>query len=648
MASPTTGPRTSRPLSHLTTLLLPIALAVAMFGAPVAGSAGGPTVQGSGDASAAPLRLVAGTNPSPTLRTFTLNVCFCLNKTKARADLRRAMRTLGDVGGFQEMSQAEDRASLMEVAKAEDWGWYMPTDGGEAIPIVWDRQRFRLIEGRTIKVHGPEDGVTPSRYINSVRLRELSSGKVFGFINTHVISGASRDAQLSNMKRIPRLRLHLELLRGEIKRLFTQTEHVFISGDLNVNYLADRRRKNPGLPTDRLGDLVNFDMPNEGSFNPTSLLDYGMTVKNDGGLRRTGAAIVKGFNSDHSAIAFTYRVLDLFETGPVLNRPDGNGYDKRRVLDRVVRAVQGAESGATIRVATARLGYTPLYRALRDAHARGVGVQVVLGDGESSRQEVSMLETLGADRTSSSWIMRCAGSCLGGNGETSTNFVTVDATNGTPDLTLVSSTAFTGSSKRRWTDVYRNSSSKYYAGLNRIFTRLAADTIDNAPRRRVRWGSHRTQLYPVPNVERRDPVLMALDEVGCTRARGLRTGDGRTNVRAVVGQWAGGRGKRIATALADLNKDGCDVAIVAGPNVKNGIRRILKRAGVPLRTASVEQNLLVIDGRIGKRRGSRLAQVGGPVWTTRGLGSDGAEVMSRDKTAVSAYLDGFSAAFQHG
>ena len=116
----------------------------------------------------------------------------------------------------------------------------------------------------------------------------------------------------------------------------------------------------------------------------------------------------------------------------------------------------------------------------------------------------------------------------------------------------------------------------------------------------------------------------------------------------MVGQWAGGRGRRIATALADLKRDGCDVAIVAGPNVKNGIRRILKGAGVPLRTASVEQNLLVIDGRIGKRRGSRLAQTGGPAWTTRGLGSDGAEVMSRDKGAVSAYLDGFSAAFQDG
>ncbi len=644
MASPTTGPRMSHLVTRLTGLLLPVGLAAALCGALLVS----PAAPQLGERTVAPLELMAETTPSPTLRTFTLNICFCLNKAKAKADLQRAMRTLGDVGGFQEMSQSEDRTSLMEVANAEDWGWYMPLGGGDAIPIVWDRQRFRLIEGNTIKVHGPEEGVTPSRYINSVRLRELSTGKVFGFINTHVISGASRDAQLSNMKRIPRLRLHLEMLRGEIKRLFNETEHVFVSGDLNVNYLADRRRRNPGLPTARLGDLVNFDMPNEGSFNPTSLLDYGMTVKDNGGLERISSGIVKGFNSDHSAIAFTYNVRDLFENGPVLNGPEGNGYAKRRVLDRVVRAVQGTESGATIRLATARLDDTPLYRALRDAHTRGVGVRVVLGDGRSSGREAALVDVLGTSQANGSWIMRCEGSCLGGDGRTATNFLTVSATNGTTELTLVSSSPFISSSKKRGTDVYRHTSRKLYNGFNRVFERLAADTTDTAPRRQVRWGSHRVQLYPVPDLERRDPILTSLENVGCNRARGLRTGDGRTNVRAVVSQWSGARGKAIAAVLADLKNAGCDVAVVAGPKVKNGIRNILNRANVPLRTATVEQNLLVIDGRIGKRRGSRLAQVGGPGWTSRGLGSDGAEVMTRDKDAVSAYLDGFSAAFQRG
>ncbi|MFA6300634.1 MAG: hypothetical protein WC642_15805, partial [Nocardioides sp.] len=286
MASPTASRLASRLASSILGLVLPAALVTGLGVALLVV----PTTQATPAAptaiDAASLRPVAKALPSPTYRTFTINIKHDLNKVKALHDMKRAL-TLGDAGGMQEMSDAEDRESLIRLCKAQDWGWYMPNEGGVAIPIVWNRDRFRLIDGHTVKVHGPQEGVTPSRYINSVRLREIATGKVFGYINTHVISGASRDAQLSNMNRIPRLRKHLKMLRAEILGLFRQTEHVFVSGDLNVNYLADRRRQNAGLPTDALGDLVNFDMPLTGSFNPTSLLDYGLSVKRNGGLVKT-------------------------------------------------------------------------------------------------------------------------------------------------------------------------------------------------------------------------------------------------------------------------------------------------------------------------------------------------------------------------
>lgn len=641
MASPTA----SRLLSSLLGLVLPSALAVTLLAAPAAPPVPDPLVA---VVPATDLRPAAQAVASPTYRTFTLNIKHDLNKAKALADMRRAL-TLGDAGGLQEMSDAEDRDSLIALCKEQDWGYYMPLEGGVAIPIVWNRDRFRLIDGHTVKTHGPQNGVTPSRYINVVRLREIATGKVFGYINTHVISGASRDAQLSNMERIPRLRRHLRLLRLEIQGLFRHTEHVFISGDLNVNYLADRRRQNAGLPTDRLGDLVNFDMPLTGSFNPTSLLDYGMSVKRNGGLVRTDARIVKGFNSDHWAIRFTYRAVDLFETGPLFNAPSGDLDDRRRALDRTVRAVQDAESGDLVRVATARLDDPDLLGALTSAHAEGAAVQVVLGAGTPTSAEQQLETTLGVDQAQPSWLRRCVASCLGGTGRQEANFVLVSRAGGTTELAMISSSAFEAGSTSRSTDVFRSSSPAVYATYGAVFSRMSLDTTDPAKVRTVTMGEgYAAYLYPVPAVPFRDPVLKALKPVGCTEARGLDTGDGRTNVRVAVQAWSGERGQRIATRLAALKRQGCDVVVVAGPQVLQGVRSVLRDGGVPVRTSAVGQNLLVVDGRYGAQAAAHHAFTAGPGWTDLGIGSDGVSLDASYADVVSDYLDGWSRSWQHG
>ena len=58
---------------------------------------------------------------------------------------------LGDVGGFQEFSDLEDRQTLMRLAhrarlRLVHAGHRRRRD---PIPIVWNRTRFRLIDGQT-------------------------------------------------------------------------------------------------------------------------------------------------------------------------------------------------------------------------------------------------------------------------------------------------------------------------------------------------------------------------------------------------------------------------------------------------------------------------------------------------------------------
>lgn len=640
MGAPTAVARlTRRSLATTLATLLPLGLALALAAPQV-----GPVPPAGRADRLAP---AAAASPSPTYRAFSLNVCHCLGPQKAMADVRRAL-TLGDAGGLQEMSDLEDRQNLVKLLKEEDWGWYMPQGAGVAIPIIWDRQRFRLIEGRSVMVHGPEKNVTPARFINTVRLREVATGKVFGFINTHTIAQASRDAQLTDMHRIPRLRKHLRMLRQEIKLLFTTTEHVFAAGDLNVNYLADRRRRLEGLPTDALGDLVSFDMALTGSRGKGSLLDYAMTVRENSGYEKTAATVVRGFNSDHDAVVVTYRTVDLFATGPVLNRPTGSAADRKRVGDRQVRAVMDAEPGDLVRLATARLDDPSVVSALLSALAEGVQVQVVLGPGLATPGEDRLAAALGTDQAAPSWLARCAGTCLGGSGRMETNVLLVSRAGGTTELTMVGSAPVVKSTRHQWSGAFVSSDPEVYAGYGRIFERLAADATDATKTRVLSWGRYTAQLYPVPDVPRRDPVLRGLAPVGCKGARGLQTADGRTNVRVAVGAWAGARGKRIAERLATLKGRGCDVAAVLGPDVQSGIRRILRRAGVPTKNAAVGANLLFVDGRYGKRAGVQKAWTGGPSWSQRALGSDGVSLVVTSRDSVREYLDGFSRAWRQG
>lgn len=578
---------------------------------------------GATAASARPTSLrTAAAPPSAALGVFTLNVQFALTAEQALADMTTAL-TLGDVGGFQEMSDAEDRLSLMALLQSKGWGWYMPVSGGNAIPVVWNKARFRLVSGETVMTHPALDGMSPARYINTVYLREVATGKLFAFINTHAISEASFDAQASDPQRIPYLRQHLAMLRQAIALAYTRTEYVFAGGDLNVNYLADRRRQVPGLPTSALGDLVDFDMPLEGTWGPTSLLDYGMTVKNSG-YRLRESRVVRGFNSDHDALAFIYDPVDLFAEGPLFNRPIGTPAEKRNVQDRLARAVMDAEAGATVQVAMTALDDPQLIDALVAARAEGVNVQVVMGPGAWTDQLRTLIAALGTDQTQPSWFRQCVRSCLGGPGGQQTNFILVSRAGGATNLSMVAAGATGTASTGYWNDALLSTTYEVYRALSTEFSLLAQDGVDPRPIRSRKMGPYAALYYPTP--ETTDHVLKVLKGIKCAPS-----GNRRTRVWVSVPGWAGARGRVLADKLVTLKGYGCDVRAVLGRSVKSSIKRRLTKGKIPTVDRSVAGPLMIVDGRYRKSANARIAWVGGPDWTKKGQGSDAVTVVFPDQ-----------------
>ncbi len=572
------------------------------------------------------LRPVASTSSAP-LRTFTLNVAFPMGKWRARADMKRALTTLdASVGGFQEMSQRVDRESLIGLLRANNWGWYMPRHAGVATPVVFDRERFRLVEGTSVKVHGPEAGVTPSRFINVVKLRELSTGKIFGVINTHAISGASRDAQASNMHRIPRLRKHIRMLRDEILALHEDTEQVVAMGDLNVNYLADRRRRVWGLPTRVLGPVVNFDMPLIGSRGLRSLLDYTMSVQG-GTLERTAGQVVRGFNSDHQAVVITYDVADVFTAGPLTNAPSGGSEAARVVLDHWANAIEKADPGTTVRVATRRIRDAAVTDALLAATARGVEVRVLVNRGARTGEERRLADALGG--ASGSWL-RPAGA------DSQASFLLVERAGGTTNLTLSTSTPVTRRATRGLADAYQTADSAVHGAFLKTFEALAGADVSVAGRTGGAAGDLAVRFGPVADGER-DPVARALAPVRCHDAASRRTRDGQTQVRVAVRGWRGPRGTALARQLRGKARWGCHVRVLAGPGVTSWIVHVLRRGGADVRRVAVSQAMLQVDGHYGRDRDAQVTWAGTHTFDERGLNRVSQTVVSRSEPTLVAY-----------
>ncbi len=165
-------------------------------------------------------------------------------------------------------------------------------------------------------------------------------------------------------------------MASEIKLMSGHTNSLVTTGDLNVNFIADQRRRLAGFPTALFGPFMNFDMPTGQAGK--SLLDYVMTLRG-GGLTLSGAKLVKGLNTDHPAVVATYGggASTLFSPGVLRNSPKARAKGPRRVvLERVLTAIRGAVPGTTVRVQTKKLNNREIKRAIKAARARGVQVVV--------------------------------------------------------------------------------------------------------------------------------------------------------------------------------------------------------------------------------------------------------------------------------
>ena len=168
--------------------------------------------------------------------------------------------------------------------------------------ISWRTDVFELVSASSHRVHKGVAGITPSRYINTVVLRHLATGRLVVRINTHVINGIeSGGLPIDNQRRIPFAKTHMADLRAAIEA-GEQVGAVIWGGDLNIAYNAELRlsaaKRCPWFPLTSLAPVSAFDMPATPSHGTRSIDWTGHT---DGLEAQQPTLWPLGF-SDHRAV----------------------------------------------------------------------------------------------------------------------------------------------------------------------------------------------------------------------------------------------------------------------------------------------------------------------------------------------------------
>ncbi len=180
--------------------------------------------------------------------------------------------------GADEFKQRVDVAGLQEIGRNDKnrylladwtWGYYRPEELQQN-PVIWDTSVFRMIDARgALLAKGREVGdekpsgneVRKDSYATVVRLQHLLTGELVSIINVHLVSGAVRGG-LPWPDRPLLFAMYKEQVASlaEVEETESSWGRVFVVGDFNAGYKADRKQHLKRLPYATLTRLGRVSM----------------------------------------------------------------------------------------------------------------------------------------------------------------------------------------------------------------------------------------------------------------------------------------------------------------------------------------------------------------------------------------------------
>ena len=189
------------------------------------------------------------------------------------------------------------------------------------IAIFWHKDKFKLISSG-FRHGSTQDGV--KKYFVWVKLKENTSGKVFYVINTHFPFDSTIGGSLRNTSGGKAYQKHMPTLVKLIKEFQKTNLPIFVTGDINADYRADKG-KTSALPRAALSEGLNVKSGWEylklkgissgtGTAGSSRIIDYVFSWKQSYityqsmEIIRSGSSRNGWSGSDHKPIALTLTI----------------------------------------------------------------------------------------------------------------------------------------------------------------------------------------------------------------------------------------------------------------------------------------------------------------------------------------------------
>jgi hypothetical protein len=192
------------------------------------------------------------------------------------------IKSVSDVAGLQEAGGAQRRQYL---DGDHSWRIYHAPDLPQ-VPVIWNPRVYELVSAHQVKI---SDAATVEKagrglmqwkaaYVPVVRLRQISTGYVFSLINVHLIRGAvNKGLPRKDAPRTYRVYRHqVKVVKRTVREERERGLPVYVTGDFNVGYVADRQERVRKLPYRRLTSVHQV-----ANWKGKSLNDYGTHIDTD-------------------------------------------------------------------------------------------------------------------------------------------------------------------------------------------------------------------------------------------------------------------------------------------------------------------------------------------------------------------------------
>lgn len=329
------------------------------------------------------------------IRLVQANIKSGMSLERTASDLGQVFGQLPDFITYNEVSSRPD--SLLAPA-----GYAIQRTPGTytgATAVVWDTTRWTKVASGTYnitnvwgktkkqKVHW---GV---RYANWVTVRN-AEGRTVSVVAVHFAPASKYTSGLT----VPSYQRMAALAQS-----LSAHGPVLMAGDVNVNF---RTAAYPRNEVAALGLVNLFDLFGvaPATHDSGAVIDHAYLYQGDPLLPVTNLTTT-GLHSDHHLLT-----VDLGNVGPragafapgwVSNKDD------RKATARLVKsAIDQAPPGSALHLATKKLAGKSVYKAIVNARARGVEVQIITGHRKATDLDRKLAKLLGTKKKHKSWAKR--------------------------------------------------------------------------------------------------------------------------------------------------------------------------------------------------------------------------------------------------